>query len=308
LTVDEWTAAPATREWTALAVIVNPYAGGGRAGRELDNVRAALQRHGLPHRVEATRSLDHARHLAAEAVTAGERAVAFGGDGLIAAVAEAVSQADGVLGILPGGRGNDLARALRIPLDPVQACDVLVHGTISRLDLGQVGSRTFIGIASCGFDSIANRIANETTFIRGNLVYGYGALRALAGWRPATFNVTIDDGESRELTGFTVAVANSKYYGGGMMLAPDADLQDGMLDVVIIRDMRRLRFLRLLPTVFRGAHVRVPEVETLRAKKVEIAASPQFQMFADGDPIAELPATVRVLGGAVRAILPPATT
>jgi YegS/Rv2252/BmrU family lipid kinase len=306
VSVGEQTAIPATRGRTALAVIVNPYAGGGRAGRELDNVRRALQRLGLPHRVEPTRSLDHARELAAQAVTAGERAVAFGGDGLIAAVAEAVSREDGILGILPGGRGNDLARALGIPRDPAEACSVLAHGTISRLDLGQVGPRTFIGIASCGFDSIANRIANDATLIRGNLVYAYGALRALAGWRPATFTVRIDDGEGRDITGFTVAVANSNYYGGGMMLAPAADLQDGMLDVVIIRDMRRLRFLRLLPTVFRGAHVRVAEVETLRAHQVEISASRPFTMFADGDPIAELPVTVRIISSAVRAILPAA--
>ncbi len=299
-------APPATRESTALSVIVNPHAGGGRAGRELDNVRHALERLGLPHRVAPTRSLDHARELTAAAVTAGERAVAFGGDGLIAAVAEAVSSADGVLGILPGGRGNDLARALGIPRNPVEACEVLAHGAVSRLDLGQVGERTFIGIASCGFDSIANRIANETTLVQGTLVYAYGALRALAGWHPATFTVAVDDGDEREVTGFTVAVANSRYYGGGMMLAPAADLQDGMLDVVIIRDMRRLRFLRLLPTVFRGAHVRVTEVETLRARRVEISASRPFTMFADGDPIAELPATVRILPGAVRTILPAA--
>jgi YegS/Rv2252/BmrU family lipid kinase len=304
VSVGHETALPATRGRTALAVIVNPYAGGGRAGRELDNVRSALQGLGLPHRIEATRSLDHARELAAAAVTAGERAVAFGGDGLIAAVAEAVSRADGILGVLPGGRGNDLARALQIPLDPATACTVLAHGTISRLDLGQVGTRTFVGIASCGFDSVANRIANETTLIRGNLVYAYGALRAVVGWRPATFNVRIDDGESRQVTGFTVAVANSNYYGGGMKLAPAADLRDGMLDVVIIKDMRKLRFLRLLPGVFRGAHVRVPEVETIRARTVEISASRPFEMFADGDPIAELPATVRILSGAVRAILP----
>jgi YegS/Rv2252/BmrU family lipid kinase len=291
----------------ALSVIVNPHAGGGRAGRELEGVRGALDRLGLPHRVEPTRSLEHAGELARAAAERGETAVAFGGDGLIAAVAEAVAQADGVMGVLPGGRGNDFARALRLPLDPARACEVLADGRITRVDMGQVGSRTFIGIASCGFDSIANRIANETTLIRGNMVYAYGALRALVGWRPATFNVTIDDAESRVITGFTVAVANSNFYGGGMMLAPAADLQDGMLDVVIIKEMRRLRFLRLLPTVFRGAHVRVAEVETIRARTVAISASRPFTMFADGDPIAELPATVRILAGAVRAIVPAAS-
>ncbi len=288
----------------ALSVIVNPHAGGGRAGRELARVRRALDRLNLSHHVEPTRSLDHARQLATAAAGAGEYAVAFGGDGLIAAVAEAVSRVDGVLGVLPGGRGNDFARALQIPLDPAEACAVLADGAIHRLDMGQVGSRTFVGIASCGIDSVVNRIANETTLIRGNLVYTYGALRALARWQPATFKVCIDGGESREVTGYTVAVANSNFYGGGMMLAPAAGLQDGMLDVVIIRDMRRLRFLRLLPTVFHGAHIRYPEVEMMRARTVEVSASRPFTMFADGDPIAELPATVRIMGGAVQAILP----
>jgi YegS/Rv2252/BmrU family lipid kinase len=289
-----------------LMVIANPNAGGGRTGRELPRVRAELTRLGLAHRVELTAGLDHARELALAAAAAGEPAVAFGGDGLIATVAGALAPYDGVLGVLPGGRGNDFARALGIPLEPARACSVLAHGSIRRLDMGQVGERTFIGIASCGFDSIANRVANETRLVRGNLVYAYGALRALAGWRPATFNVTIDGGESRTVTGFTVAVANSNFYGGGMMLAPAAKLNDGMLDVVIISQMPKARFLRLLPTVFRGAHVRVSGVEVTRARTVEISSSRPFTMFADGDPISELPVTVLILAGAVRALVPAA--
>lgn len=290
-----------------LALIVNPRAGGGRPGRELPRVLAALGRHGLAHRVELTRSLDHARRLAATASAAGETVVAFGGDGLTAAVADEVRHRDGVLGVLPGGRGNDFARALGIPLDAAAACAVLSGGTVSRLDLGQVGCRTFIGIASCGFDSIANQIANEARLVRGNLVYAYGALRALAGWHPATFNVRIDGGESRTLTGFTVAVANSSFYGGGMKLAPDASLRDGMLDVVIIHHMPRRRFLRLLPTVFRGAHVGAPEVEVLRGRSVEVSCSRPVPVYADGEHACELPATVRVLAGAVRTLVPAAS-
>lgn len=287
-----------------LSLIVNPHAGGGRAGRALPEVRGELDRLGLDHHVEQTRSLEHARELAAAATAAGEIAVAFGGDGLIGAVADAARRGDGILGVLPGGRGNDFARALGIPLEPVPACSVLAGGTVTRLDLGEAGDRAFVGIASCGFDSIANRIANETTIVRGNLVYAYGALRALAGWRPATFTITIDGGPSRTVTGFTVAVANSNFYGGGMMLAPDADLRDGMLDVVIILTMRKLRLLRLLPTVFRGTHVRHAGVEVARARTVEIASSRPFALFADGDPIADLPATVRIISGAVRALVP----
>lgn len=152
-----------------LSLIVNPAAGGGRAGRALDGVGAALAALGLEHHVEPTRSLGHARQLARMAVAAGETAVAFGGDGLIGAVADALRGSPGLLGVLPGGRGNDFARALGMPLDPRAACDVLATGTTRALDLGEVNGRTFVGIASCGIDADANRIANRTRLIRGNL-------------------------------------------------------------------------------------------------------------------------------------------
>jgi YegS/Rv2252/BmrU family lipid kinase len=287
-----------------LALIVNPFAGGGRAGRELHTVQAALSRLGLDHHVETTRSLDHARELALAAADAGEMAVAFGGDGLIGAVAEALCHRDGVLGALPGGRGNDLVRALGIPLQLTRACDVLATGTVGRIDLGQVGARTFIGIASCGLDSIANRIANETTLIRGNIVYAYAALRAVAGWRAASFTIRVDGGETRVVSGFTVAAANSSYYGGGMRLAPHASLTDGKLDLVIIHRMPKLKFLALLPTVFRGTHIRYPHVEVLRGATIELASTQRFTLYADGDPIAQLPVTINVLPGAVQAMLP----
>jgi YegS/Rv2252/BmrU family lipid kinase len=291
-----------------LSVIVNPFAGGGRAARELNDVEAALRRLDLEHHVERTRSLDHARELALAAARAGEIAVAFGGDGLIGAVADALRHTDGVLGVLPGGRGNDFARGLGIPGSPPAACEILARGEVRRLDLGVVGDKTFIGIASCGFDSVANRIANETTLVRGRLVYAYGLLRALAGWRPATFTVVIDGGEPRTVSGYTVAAANSRYYGGGMMLAPDATLQDGMLDVVLILETPKLRFLRRAPAVFTGAHVRLENVELLRGQTIKIAASRPFTMYADGDPIAELPVSVGVLPGAIQTLVPATMT
>ncbi len=289
-----------------LVVIVNPLAGGGRAGRSLPGVRAELSRRGLAHRVRRTRSLTHAAELAIEAAAAGEVPVAFGGDGLIGTVAGALRGGEGVMGILPGGRGNDFARALGIPLDPVRACDVLATGAPRSLDLGEVGGRTFIGIASCGFDSDANRIANASRLVRGNFVYAYGALRALVHWRPATFTVTVDGGRPRTVTGYTVAAANSRTYGGGMQLAPAAALDDGQLDVVVISDLSRPRFLMLMPTVFTGAHVNQPIVDVTRARTVQIAASRPFTVYADGDPIAELPATITVLPGAMRVVVPAA--
>jgi YegS/Rv2252/BmrU family lipid kinase len=287
-----------------LALIVNPAAGGGRAGRALPAVRRELDRLGLEHRVELTRSLEHAAELARSASAAGDLAVAFGGDGIIGVVADAIKNTDAVLGVLPGGRGNDFARVLGIPLEPEPACAVLAHGTERAVDLGQIATKTFIGIASCGFDSEANRIANETRVVRGNLVYAYGALRALAGWQPATFEVRLDDGPVQTITGYTIAAANSKAYGGGMMLAPDASLEDGLLDVVMIGHVPKRTFLRLLPTVFKGEHVTQPSVRIERAAKVEISASRPFTMYADGDPIGELPITVGALKAAVRVRVP----
>ena len=287
-----------------LALIVNPKAGDGRARRALAGVQQELTRLGLEHRAELTRGLDHARELATAARTAGEVAVAFGGDGLVGAIAGALKYSDGVLGVLPGGRGNDLARTLGISLAPRAACEVLAGGVVRLLDLCEVDSKTYIGIASCGFDSDANRIANRTRLVRGNLVYSYGAVRALITWRAATFTVVLDDNVRRMVTGYSVAAANSKSYGGGMLLAPGASLQDGLVDVVIISQIPKLRFLRLLPTVFSGAHVQQDTVEVLRGAVVQISASRPFMMYADGDPIAELPVTVRALPGAVRAIVP----
>lgn len=287
-----------------MLLIVNPSAGGGRAGRALPDVSAALDRLGVPHRVEMTRDLEHARDLAREAGAGGQPAVAFGGDGLIGAVAGALSETEGVLGVLPGGRGNDFARMLGIPLKPVAACAVLRGGAVAALDLGFAGSRPFIGIASCGFDSDANRIANQARFIRGNLVYAYGMIRALLSWKAARFTLELDGGEARTFRGYSVAAANSRFYGGGMMIAPEASLTDGKLEVVLIKDVPRLRYLALAPTVFTGAHVRQPNVEVLRAESVRISASRPFTVYADGDPIAELPATVSVRRAAVRVLIP----
>lgn len=287
-----------------LSLIVNPSAGGGRSMRLLGEVEQAVRDQGHEYHVELTRSLAHAGELGQAALAAGETAVAFGGDGLIGAVAAALKHTDGVLGVLPGGRGNDFARVLGIPREPRAACGVLSSGVPRALDLGEVEGRTFLSIASCGFDSEANRIANETRWVRGNLVYAYGAIRALVTWKPATFRIELDGGEHRTFTGYTVAAANSKAYGGGMFMAPDASLEDGLLEVVMVAEVPKRRFLRLLPTVFKGAHVRQPNVEVLRASELEISADRPFTMYADGDPIAELPARVRSLPGAVNVLVP----
>jgi YegS/Rv2252/BmrU family lipid kinase len=288
----------------SVALLVNPSAGGGRALKALPAVEAELARRGLYARVVKTRSLSHARELALAAADAGEVAVTLSGDGLIGAVAGALrGRDDAIMGVLPGGRGNDFARVAGIPLDPVAACAVIADGAPRAIDLGDVDGRTFIGIASLGFDSVANRIANDAPSRLGPLVYAYGALRALATWRPATFDVAVDR-ERRTFAGWTVAAANSRAYGGGMFLAPDARLDDGELDVVLVAPDSRRQFVRCLPMVFKGTHVSLPSVTVLRGREVRIAADRPFVVYADGDPIGELPVTIRAIPGAVKLLLP----
>ncbi|WP_241004510.1 diacylglycerol kinase family protein [Conexibacter sp. SYSU D00693] len=287
-----------------MRLILNPSAGGGRAAAALPGVEARLRELGVAFRTDTTGGLEDVGDLAREAAAAGEVAVPLSGDGCVGAVASALAGVDGALmGVLPGGRGNDFARVTGIPRDPVAACDVLVHGTPRPVDLGEVDGRRFIGIASLGFDSEANRIANEAPSRLGPLVYAYGALRALAGWKHARFTVDVD-GHRTEVRGWSVAAANSGAYGGGMLLAPDAELDDGMLDVVLTTESSKLTFLRGLPRVFKGTHVELPTVRVLRGATVAIAADRPFTVYADGDPIAELPCTVRALPGAVQVLLP----
>jgi YegS/Rv2252/BmrU family lipid kinase len=292
-------------------LIVNPTAGGGKAGRVAPAVESTLREHGVRVRRVDTRDLDHARALAVEAARAGETVVALSGDGMVGAVADVLRGEPGAtLGVLPGGRGNDLARVLGIAEDPVAACATIAHGVPTALDVGEVNGRAFVGIASAGFDSDANRIANEAPAWLGNLVYAYGAMRALASWRPAHFEIELDPpgGERRTFTGYSVAAANSKAYGGGMRLAPDALLDDGLLDVVAIERVSRLRFLANLPKVFKGTHVRLPSVQVMRASEVKISADRPFTLYADGDPIGELPITVRSVRGAVSVLVPAPST
>jgi YegS/Rv2252/BmrU family lipid kinase len=286
-----------------LALLPNPAAGGGRAARIVPEVVEALDALGLEQRVIDAATLEEACSEAARAASGGEAVVAIGGDGLVGPVAGAIRETPGSLMIVPAGRGNDYARVLGIPREPAAAARLAVDGEERLLDVGEVNGSPFVGIASLGFDSDANRIANETRLVGGNLVYLYAALRALVAWRPARFEVTVD-GERHVIVGFSVAVANSKAYGGGMFLVPHAELDDGRLDVLMVAEKPKLRALLDLPRVFRGAHVGDPAAHFLRGQVVEVSADRSFTVYADGDPVAELPARVTVARRSVRVVAP----
>jgi YegS/Rv2252/BmrU family lipid kinase len=286
-----------------VSLIVNPSAGNGRTTPALAAVLAELGRRGMAPEYERTLSLEHARDLAREAAAAGRMPVAFGGDGLIGAVADSLAHTGVSFGVLPGGRGNDIARVLGIPRDPVAACAVLSDGRDRRVDLGRIGRSRFIGILSCGLDAQANAIANATRWVHGPVAYSYGALRALARWQEAEFALTLD-GTPLTFCGYSVAVANSRSYGGGMLIAPHAEPDDGCFDVVLIGAMPKLRLLAHMPEIFLGRHIRLPEVTVMRASTVTLAADRGLAVYADGEPQGALPSTVSIDRGAASVRVP----
>jgi YegS/Rv2252/BmrU family lipid kinase len=286
-----------------LVLLVNPSSAGGGALKLLPGIESALDERHAEFRVLRTRSLEHGVDAALRAVEAGEVPVVVSGDGLIGAVGGAMAGAETPLGIIPGGRGNDLARVLGIPDEPEPAVEVIVAGHSRLIDVGEANGRRFLGIVSVGFDSEANRVANETQLFRGSLVYAYAALRTLIGWKPARFTVRVDEERTR-FTGYSVSVANSRAFGGGMFVAPDAELDDGLFDVVMVGEGGKLRFVGNLPKVFKGTHIELEQVRVFRAPHLELSASRPIPVYADGEHLTDLPAALRVLPRALSVIVP----
>jgi len=286
-----------------LVLIVNPHSAGGRALKLLPQVEAYLDARRVDFRVVRTSSLEHGVEQALVAVEAGEVPVVLSGDGLLGAIGGAVAESDTPLGIVPGGRGNDLARVLGIASDPEEAIATVLAGHSRQIDVGEANGKRFLGIASIGFDSEANRVANETSWLRGNLVYAYAALRVLARWNPAGFTIAVDDSRTR-VSGYSVVVANNRAYGGGMFIAPKAELDDGEFDIVTVGEVGKLRFLANLPKVFKGTHVDEDEVRVFRAPHLELSASKPFPVYADGEHLTDTPVSLRVLPRALSVLVP----
>lgn len=296
-------------------MLFNPIAGGTerasagdivfakRRRMKLQAIRRRLQGSGLEVQVSATESASHASSLARAAALAGEEVVAFGGDGMVRIAAAAIRGTDAVLGILPGGRGNDFAATLGIPRDPLVACELIATGNARTVDAGQVGDQLFVGIASIGLESEVTPIANAAPRAGGRAVYLAATLYGLARWRPARFELRVD-GDHYAFRGYLAAAANSGRFGGGMRLAPEARLDDGLLDLVMIEHVSRLHFIRATPKVFMGTHGDEPNVRMMRARSVRLDADRPFAVYADGDEVTKTPAEVIALPAAFKVRAP----
>jgi YegS/Rv2252/BmrU family lipid kinase len=292
-------------EGMPLTLLVNPASAHGRTLKLLPAVEQELDQRRIAFRVERTRGLEDGVERALRAVEANEVPVVISGDGLVGAIGGAMAGAETPLGIIPGGRGNDLARVLGIPDDPVAAVAVLAAGESRRIDVGEANGKRFLGIVSVGFDSECNRLANEVTIIRSNLVYVYSLFRTLLAWKPARFTIR-SESERIRTSGYSISVANNSTFGGGMRIAPEALLDDGLLDVITVGEVGKLRFVTNLRKVFNGTHIDDEQVRMFRASRVEITASRPFPVYADGEHLTELPVSVRVLPHALSVLAPAA--
>jgi YegS/Rv2252/BmrU family lipid kinase len=291
------------RQFTA---VVNPAAGGSSGTAALLPLARLLREAGARLDTQYSRSLDHAQEVARQAGGQGHVVLAVGGDGIAGCVGGALSGTDAVLGIVPAGRGNDFARALGLPTEPAALAELLLNGSPRPVDTIRVTSAlhaetSVLGSVYAGVDAVANRHANTSRLLRGAASYYAGGLRAVLGWRPAAYRITVD-GTLYERRGYTVVAANSGYYGFGRHIAPGARVDDGLLDVVVIRHAPKRLFFTMMNELKTGAHVARPEVEVLRGREVRIEADRDVPYGADGEVEAALPVTVRVQPGALNVI------
>ncbi|MEK6191603.1 MAG: diacylglycerol kinase family protein [Chloroflexota bacterium] len=297
----------------APVLIVNPIAGDGAGGRLLPRLEEQLGRRDAQMFVSTRRG--HAEELAAEAVRDGaDRVVAVGGDGTMQEVVNGIIAAGGgTLGVVPVGRGNDLARSLSIPLDPLAALDVALGPTKTTMDVGRAirGAhlRHFVAAGGVGFDAqVAWTMANPRPWWKnGRAGYFAGTLDELRRFHNQRLRITFDTADGREAVdhvSLMAAFANGPYYGGGMKICPDASLTDGQLDVCVVGDLTRFQALRELPGIYEAKHVRNPKVRFYRSRWLLIEGDEPTRVHLDGEPWGTLPLRVEALAAAIQVAVP----
>lgn len=291
-----------------IQLLVNRTAGGGRAAREAERAAQILRRAGATVSLLETHSADH---LAAEAEAAAANPAdalgVVGGDGTIHTVVNGLlrspSETRPPLGVIPCGRGNDFARTIGVA-DLDAACTALLAGKRRRVDLGRTGAGVFLGVAGAGFDSqVARRAQQGTAFLSGAAAYIYSVVRTLAAFEPVEASVTYEGGNYQGPIMFA-AVGNTGLYGGGMRIAPLASIQDGLLDLCLVKQVSRTTLLRMLPRVFHGGHLEHPQVFYTKTKWVGIESSQPMEVFADGEFLQRVPVRIEVLPASLDVLVP----
>jgi diacylglycerol kinase (ATP) len=292
-----------------VALIVNPTSGKG-AGRALGAEALRLLREAGHEVVDVSGSdYQQARTQARQVVSDGvDTVVVEGGDGMVHLGVNLCAATSARLAVVAAGTGNDFARTLGLPVRDVPAAVALLpEGSTRRVDLGRVsdgvvGDRWFGGVLGAGFDAVVNARAQRMTWPRGQMRYNLAVLRELPVFRPIPYAVELD-GRRIETRAMLVAVANTTSFGGGMRVCPDADVTDGLFDVMIVHALSIPAFLRVFPKVYSGTHITHPAVEIYRARRVRLEAS-GIHSQADGETFADLPIDAEVVPGALRVVTP----
>jgi diacylglycerol kinase (ATP) len=291
------------RRARTIALLTNPAAGKGRGRAARDVVLPRLEAAGHDVRSIEGTDADHALELARTAVADGVDAlVVVGGDGMVNLALQAVATTGVALGLVPAGTGNDVGRHLGLDRrDPLAAADRVVAslatGRRERIDLARVGDRYYATVMAAGFDAVVNERANAMRWPRGQMRYNLATLAELRTFTPLDYVLTLD-GETRRLAAMLVAVGNGPSFGGGLRIAEGARLDDGLLDVVVIKPVSKLELVRTYPKLFRGTHVSHPQYERHRVRQVTVEAA-DVVGYADGERFGPLPLTVESVSGAV---------
>jgi diacylglycerol kinase (ATP) len=244
---------------------------------------------------DAAEAIDLARTCVSDGVDA---LVVCGGDGMVHLAVQALAGTGIPLGILPAGTGNDVARYLDIPRkNPDDAVERVVHGHPRVLDLARSGSRYYVTVLAAGFDAVVNERANRMTWPRGQMKYNIATLAELRVFQPLPYTLQLDDREVR-LEAMLVAVGNGPSFGGGLRIAEGAILDDGLLDVVVIKPISKPELVRTYPKLFKGTHIHHPQYEHHLVRSVTVAA-PGIVSYADGERFGPLPLTVECAPGAL---------
>jgi diacylglycerol kinase (ATP) len=296
-----------------IALLVNPTSGGGRGARSGAAVADQLRTSGAEIVDVSGADAEDARGRARAALEAGVDAlVVVGGDGVVHLGVNLVAGTPTPLGIVPAGTGNDIARALGLSIDDVSAAgSAVLSGRTRTIDAarhvpddGAAGAGWFVGVLGAGFDAKVNERANGWRWPRGPRKYDLAIARELPVFKPLPYVLELD-GRTVTADAMLVAVGNGPSYGGGMLVCPDALLDDGLLDVMIVDKISKLEFLKVFPKVYTGAHKDHPAVTIHRAKRVRLS-TPGIVSYADGERYAPLPMTCEVVPGALRVLVGPA--
>jgi len=288
-----------------LKLIYNPAAGRGRARRHVRDVEELLRARGARVDCEPSTSPDDLVRIAAESSRAGyDRVVVAGGDGTLNLALREFDLANGTLALIPTGSGDDFAKVTGVSRDIRGAVDNVLTGRVAEYDVAHANGLRYLGVAGLGFDSEVAEYANRNAkFLRGSAVYLYAILRVLPKFTPRPVHIRTDDGTRDEEIMFA-AIGNTRQYGGGIRITPDALPDDGLLDLCIVHRTTRAQLLKTLPRAYTGAHVKSPFVETGRGRTFHFESEQAMAVYADGEPLTRTPVTFGVCPQKLKFVVP----